>query len=219
MNLIFLIFYFVLLFNEIFSEDKEEIKQIILNYNQNNDNLIETIVIINGETYILPIDINSEKTWINKTYNINPKKEKPFIENKCNIKEYIEKEDKLIFNQGNIKLNSIFYLEIKNNENCNYKGILGLRAKNKKYSIIDSFTDTFKIKKTVSLNKNDNNIIEMKIGNHLDFIKYNIDKTINCNLLNEDKLVNYLQGIIIGDLHITKKNKIKYFILNLLITN
>ena len=213
MNLMFLIFYFLLLFNEIFSEDKEEIKQIILNYNQNNDNLIETIVIINGETYILPIDINSEKTWINKTYNINPKKEKPFIENKCNIKEYIEKEDKLIFNQGNIKLNSIIYLEIKKNENCNYKGILGLRAnKNRKYSIIDSFTDTFKIKKAFSLNKKDNNIIEMKIGNHLDFIKYNIDKTINCNLLNDDKIVTYLQSIIIGDLDISKKQKNIFYI-------
>ena len=208
----FLIFYFLLLFNEIFSEDKEEIKQIILNYNQNNDNLIETIVTINSESYILPIDINSDKTWINKTYNFNPKKEKPFIENKCNIKEYIEKEDKLIFNQGNIKLNSIFYLEIKINENCNYKGILGLRAnKNRKYSIIDSFTDTFKITKTFSLNKIDKNKIEMKIGNHLDFIKTNLDKTINCNLLNEDKLVTYLQGIIIGDLDISKKqNKIFY---------
>ena len=120
MNLVFGIFYFLFLFNEIFSEDKE-IKQINLNYNQNNDNLIETNVIINSEIYILPIDINSDKTWINKTYNFNPKKEKPFIENKCNIKEYIKIEDKLTFNQGNIKLNSIFYLEIKDNENCNYK--------------------------------------------------------------------------------------------------
>ena len=210
MNLVFGIFYFLFLFNEIFSEDKE-IKQINLNYNQNNDNLIETNVIINSEIYILPIDINSDKTWINKTNNFNLKKEKPFIENKCNIKEYIEKEDKIIFNQGNIKLNSIFYLEIKNNENCNYKGILGLRDKNKKYSIIDSFKDTFKITKTFSLNKINNNIIEMKIGNHLDFIKNNIEKTINCNLLNDDKIVTNLQGIIIGDLDMKKKqNKIFY---------
>ncbi len=206
MNLVFGIFYFLFLFNEIFSEDKE-IKQINLNYNQNNDNLIETNVIINSEIYILPIDINSDKTWINKTNNFNLKKEKPFIENKCNIKEYIEKEDKIIFNQGNIKLNSIFYLEIKNNENCNYKGILGLRDKNKKYSIIDSFKDTFKITKTFSLNKINNNIIEMKIGNHLDFIKNNIEKTINCNLLNDDKIVTNLQGIIIGDLDMKKKTK------------
>jgi hypothetical protein len=72
MNLVFGIFYFLFLFNEIFSEDKE-IKQINLNYNQNNDNLIETNVIINSEIYILPIDINSDKTWINKTNNFNLK--------------------------------------------------------------------------------------------------------------------------------------------------
>ena len=87
---------------------------------------------------------------------------------------------------------------------------LGLRSKIQ--YIIDSFKDTFTITKKFSLNDIDNNIIEMKIWNNLDFIENNFDKTTNCYLLNEENIVTYIQGIIIGDLNITK-NKRKYFTL------
>ena len=90
---------------------------------------------------------------------------------------------------------------------------LGLRSKIQ--YIIDSFKDTFKIQKNFSLNDIDNNIIEMKIWNNIDFIENNFNKTTNCYLLNEENIVTYIQGIIIGDLNITK-NKRKYFTLILM---
>ena len=191
---------------EIYCGD-DEIKYLLFNYNSNNENLIETTITLNSEIYTLPIDISSEITWINKTYNINPKREKPSIEKFCFIFDYNEKKNDFIFNNGNIRINPIYYYEIDylNNENCPYKGILGFRDLNPDYSILNSFRKTFKMNSTFSLTKLDNNLIEMKIGNHLNYIVNNEEKIIKCDLIYDEKRMSVLQGIIIGNLDNEKK--------------
>ena len=182
-----------------------------------NNFYLTASIFINDKEYILPIDISSDRVWINKNENIdNNKTINNFILEECEIYEKDIKRKKnmpISFFDKDIILEEIAFEEINfnyNNITCDTKiGIIGLAKKSEKkiYNLLTQLNKVYSLKKYFSIKNN-----ELIIGNFVNVLKNN--KYIYTELVDlEYKWAFNLEGIYYGEID---KNNFKdgYFIIN-----
>jgi len=219
------VYYFILIFYTSHLITSIEIKNI----NENSQLKIQlkhnfyfsANIYINEKEYNLPIDINSDRTWINKYNNIDNKNiDKIFLE-ECKLFEIDIKRKKNIpisFFDKDILLDEIAYEEINynfNNNSCETKnGVIGLSKKSEKkiFNLLTQLNKVYSLKKSFSIFNN-----ELIIGNFNNSLTQN--KYISTPLIDSEYGWAFnLQGIYFGE--IDKNNyKDDYFIINKMNSN
>ena len=171
--------------------------------------------------YNLPIDINSDRTWINS--NQNTINNNNIIIEECILSDIDKKRKKNIpisFFDKNILLEEIAFEEINNsfdnNNNCITKnGVIGLSKKSEKkiLNLLTQLNKVYSIKKYFSIFNN-----ELIIGNF--DAELNQKKYISADLVeSEYKWAFNLQGIYFGEINYDYKNTEEYFVINVLNNN
>ena len=164
---------------------------------------LSSSIFINNNAYKIPIDISSDRTWINTKY-LSDNHNKELIIEECPINELNFKSKKNVpisFFDKNLVLEEISYEEISNNLNnltCNTKnGIIGLSPKSEKkvQNLLTQLNKSYLLKKYFSLFNN-----ELIIGNFEEEIKQN--KHIEANIIDifQYGWVINLQGIYFGEI-------------------
>jgi hypothetical protein len=175
-----------------------------------------TSLYINDKELILPLDISSDRTWINKNDNILNKNNNKKILKECYLYDVDIKRKKNVpmsFFDKDLLLEEIAYDEINyefNDTSCYTKyGIIGLGKKSEKkiYNLLTQLNKVYSLKRNFLIYNN-----ELIIGNFDKELKEN--KYISTELVDtENKWAFNLQGIYYGE--ISKNNfKDDYFIIN-----
>ena len=215
-NLFIIIFLFKI-FSNIDIKNINENSQLKFPLNQNI--YLSASLYLNEKEYNLPIDINSDRTWINSNQN-NINNNNIIIE-ECNLSDIDKKRKKNIpisFFNKNILLEEIAFEEISNNfeNNCITKnGVIGLSKKSEKkiLNLLTQLNKVFSIKKYFSIFNN-----ELIIGNFDDELKQN--KYISADLVDSEyKWAFNLQGIYFGEINYDYKKNEEYFVINVLNNN
>ena len=211
----FIVFCFIIHISSIQIKDLNENSQLKIELS--NNFYLSASIFINEKEYILPIDISSDRIWVNKNENIdNNKTNNNFILEECELNEKDIKRKKNIpiaFFDKDILLEEIAFDEINfnyyNNTCCTKKGIIGLSKKSEKkvYNLLAQLNKVYSLKKYFAIKNN-----ELIIGN--------FDNALNNNKYFYTELVDLdykwafnLQGIYYGEID---KNNFKdgYFIIN-----
>ena len=176
---------------------------------------------INEKEYTLPVDISSDRIWINKNEGIINKNNNKIILKECYLYDIDIKRKKNVpisFFDKELLLEEIAYDEINSEFNdtaCHTKyGIIGLGKKSEKkiYNLLAQLNKVYSLKKNFAIYNN-----ELIIGNFDNALKQN--KYIATELVDKDyKWAFNLQGIYYGEI---KKNNFKddYFIINKMNSN
>ena len=174
---------------------------------------------LNEKEYNLPIDINSDRTWINN--NKNSINNNNIIIEECNLGDIDRKRKKNIpisFFDKNILFEEIAFEEISHNfdNNCITKnGVIGLSKKSEKkiLNLLTQLNKIYSIKKYFSIFNN-----ELIIGNFDDELKQN--KYISADLVDSGyKWAFNLQGLYLAEINYDYKNNEEYFVINVLNNN
>ena len=206
-------------FSSIFSDtnikDINENSQIKFKLNQNL--YFYSSLFIENKEYTLPIDISSDRTWINRELTTSNHNKELIIE-QCQAYNLIfntKKNIHISFFDKNIVLEDISYEEVSNNLdqfNCDTKnGVIGLSPNSEKkvLNLLEQMNKSYLIKKIFSIYNN-----ELSIGNFDEELKQK--KHITEEVLDfTNKWVINLQGIYFGNIDFNDKNK-DGFIINLL---
>lgn len=178
---------------------------------------LSSTIYINNKEYNLPLDISSDRTWINKNNDILNKNKNKIVLTECYlyfIKDIKRKKNiPISFFDQELIIDEIAYDELNNEFNdtsCYTKyGIIGLGKKSEKkiYNLLTQLNKIYSLKKYFTIYNN-----ELIIGNFDNSLKQN--KYIYTELVDSDyKWAFNLQGIYYGE--INKKNfKDDYFIIN-----
>ena len=176
-------------------------------------------IYIKDKEYNLPIDINSDRTWINN-YQNNEENKNSILE-ECHIIDVDKKRKKNIpisFFDKSLILEEIAYEEINNNfdnNKCNTKnGVISLSKKSEKkiLNLLTQLNKVYSLKKSFTIFNN-----ELIMGNFDNEIKQK--KYISAELLDSQyKWVFNLQGIYFGEIN-NNNFKDDYFVINILNNN
>ena len=217
--------FFIFMISNIFSE--VDIKNINENSQlkfplKNNIYLISSVFIKDKE-YEIPIDISSDRTWVN-TNQITSNHNKELIIEECptfDLEFKTKTNDPISFFDRKLILEDISYDELSNNLNnltCDTKkGVIGFSPNSGKkvLNLLNQLNKSYLLKKYFSIYKN-----ELILGNFDQEIKEN--KHITANLLDsaENKWKINLQGIYFGEVDKSyfKENE-KEFVINIMNNN
>ena len=214
---LFIIIFLIKIFSNIDIKTINENSQLKIPLNQNI--YLSASLYLNEKEYNLPIDINSDRTWIN--INQNNVNNNNIIIEECNLSNIDKKRKKNIpisFFDKNILLEEIAFEEISNNfdNNCITKnGVIGLSKKSEKkiLNLLTQLNKVYSIKKYFSIFNN-----ELIIGNFDEELKQN--KYISADLVDSEyKWAFNLQGIYFGEINYDYKNNEEYFVINVLNNN
>ena len=165
-NFFIILCLFSCFFSETNIKDINESSQLKFKLNQNI--YLSSSLFIDNKEYILPIDISSDRTWIN-TNSISNTNNKELIIEKCqeyNLNFNTKKNIPISFFDKNIILEDISYEEVSNNLDqltCDTKnGVIGLSPKSDKkvLNLLNQMNKSYLIKKYFSIYNN-----ELFIGN------------------------------------------------------
>ena len=214
---LFIIIFLIKIFSNIDIKTINENSQLKIPLNQNI--YLSASLYLNEKEYNLPIDINSDRTWIN--INQNNVNNNNIIIEECNLSNIDKKRKKNIpisFFDKNILLEEIAFEEISNNfdNNCITKnGVIGLSKKSEKkiLNLLTQLNKVYSIRKYFSIFNN-----ELIIGNFDEELKQN--KYISADLVDSEyKWAFNLQGIYFGEINYDYKNNEEYFVINVLNNN
>ena len=214
---------FISLISNIFSDI--DIKNLnensLLRFSLKSNLYLSSSLFINDQEYNIPIDISSDRTWINiKSTSNNHNKE--LVIEECPIYELnfkTKKNSQISFFDRSLVLDDIYYEEVANNLNnltCDTKnGIIGLSPKSEKkvLNLLTQLNKSYLLKKCFSIYKN-----ELIIGNFEEELKQN--KHIEINILDsfQNKWVINLQGVYFGEIDASyinnNQNEFKINVLN-----
>ena len=193
-----------------------------LKFSLNNNLYLSSSIFINDKEYEVPIDISSDRTWINIVDNkYNHNKELSIRE--CPIYDLIfnpKKNVPISFFDKNLILEDISYDELSNNLNdmeCDTKkGVIGLSQKSEKKAtnLLEQLNKSFLLKKCFSLYKN-----ELIIGNFEEEIKQKRHITAKVSDYSENKWNINIQGIFYGEIDNSYINNQKEFKINIMNSN
>ena len=195
---LFIIIFLIKIFSNIDIKTINENSQLKIPLNQNI--YLSASLYLNEKEYNLPIDINSDRTWIN--INQNNVNNNNIIIEECNLSNIDKKRKKNIpisFFDKNILLEEIAFEEISNNfdNNCITKnGVIGLSKKSEKkiLNLLTQLNKVYSIKKYFSI--------------------------FNADLVDSEyKWAFNLQGIYFGEINYDYKNNEEYFVINVLNNN
>ena len=184
---------------------------------------LSSTIFIKDEEYNIPIDIGSDRTWINIKDKSNSHNKEIIIE-ECKSYELnfnSKKNIPISFFDKNLVLEDISYEEISyslSDIKCDTKnGVIGLspRSEKKSLNLLTQLNKSYSLKKCFSIYKND-----LIIGNFDEEIKQN--KHITANILDsyESKWVINVQGIYFGEIfNSDDKNDNNEFKINIMNSN
>ena len=214
-NFFIILCLFSCFFSETNIKDINESSQLKFKLNQNI--YLSSSLFIDNKEYILPIDISSDRTWIN-TNSISNTNNKELIIEKCqeyNLNFNTKKNIPISFFDKNIILEDISYEEVSNNLDqltCDTKnGVIGLSPKSDKkvLNLLNQMNKSYLIKKYFSIYDN-----ELFIGNFDEELKQKKHITEDALDFSNKWIIN-LQGIYFGNIDSNNKNG-NEFVINLL---